>query len=173
MVEQLKESRRRKEGQRKTWVWFLLGILAVVSLGLSSCSILNSDPFAMVSGDEQLIVLLRSDEDGNYRVHYEGRDPTDLHSLHVMLGGQILHVDVQQVVILHQDKEVVLESDGTLPSNSGIAFAPDDEFDVRVTYRGQTLGGNYMYGFRIGYGEDSQEKTYDLIAEYDYAIIVE
>lgn len=173
MAEQLKERGRRKESQRKILVWFLIGILLVVSLGVSSCSIINPAPFVMVSGDEQLVVLLRNDKDGNYRVRYEGRNPTDLQSLQVMLGGQILHMDVQQVVILHQDKEVVLESDGTLPANVGIAFAPGDEFGVRVTYRGQTLGGNYMYGFRIDYGEDQQEETYDLIAEFDYAIIVE
>jgi hypothetical protein len=44
---------------------------------------------------------------------------------------------------------------------------------VQVTYLGQTLGGNYMYGFRIGYGDDPEAEPFDLIAEFDYAIIVE
>jgi hypothetical protein len=127
----------------------------------------------MVDGDEQLLVLLRNNKDGNYRVRYEGRDPTELRSLHVMLGGQILHVDVQQVVIVHNDQEIVLEPDGALPTGSQVTLDSGDEFDVIVTYIGRTLGGNYMYGFRMGYGDDPQGEPFDLIAEFDYAIIVE
>jgi hypothetical protein len=127
----------------------------------------------MLGGDEQLVVLLRNEKNGNYVVRYEGRNPAELNSLHVMLGGQILHVDVKQVVIVHNGQEVILEGDGTLPAGSQVTLAPGDELEVRVTYLGQTLGGNYMYGFRIGFGDDPQAEPWDLIAEFDYAIIVE
>jgi hypothetical protein len=150
-------------------------LAAVLILGvvLSSCSAVNPIPFVAMGGDEQLLVLLRNDKDGNYQVRYEGREPAELHSLKVMLGGQILHVDVKQVAVVHNDQEVILEGNGSLPEGSQIILAPDDEFDVRVTYLGQTLGGNYMYGFRIGYGDDPEAEPFDLIAEFDYAIIVE
>ena len=148
-------------------------IILVLGFGLTACSGLNPDPFVMVGGDEQLLVLLRNEKDGNYQVRYEGRDPTELNSVKVMLGGQILHVDVQKVIIVHNGQEVLLEPDGALPPNTQISLAPEDEFNVRVTYLAQTLGGNYMYGFRIGYGDDPQAEPFDLIAEFDYAIIVE
>ncbi|MGW8226292.1 MAG: hypothetical protein ACWGOY_11190 [Anaerolineales bacterium] len=145
----------------------LLGILLV------SCSIINPDSFAMVGGDEQLVVLLRHDQDGHYQVRFEGSKPTQLNSLQVMLGGQILHVDVARVAIIQGDQEVILEGDGTVPEGSQVIFDPDEEFEVRVTYHGQTLGGNYMYGFRMVYGDNPQAEPVDLIAEYQYAVIVE
>jgi hypothetical protein len=157
----------------KSVVWLALSTVLLVLIPLSSCSIVNPEPFAMAGGDEQLLVLLRNDKDGYYHVRYEGRQPTDLHSLHVMLGGQILHVDVVEVAIIQGENVVILEGDGTLPEGSQVVFAPDEEFEVRVTYHGQTLGGNYMYGFRIVFGDDPQAEPIDLIAEYDYAVIVE
>lgn len=139
----------------------------------TSCSIVNPTPFVHLGGDEQLLVLLRNEKDGNYQVRYEGREPVELQSLHAMLGGQILHVDVKQVAITHNVQEVILEGDGSLPEGSQIILAPNDEFNVRVTYLGQTLGGNYMYGFRIVYGDDPNADPFDLIAEFEYAIVVE
>jgi hypothetical protein len=82
-------------------------------------------------------------------------------------------VDVVEVAIIQGENGVILEGDGTLPEGSQVVFAPDEEFEVRVTYHGQTLGGNYMYGFRIVFGDDPQAEPIDLIAEYDYAVIVE
>lgn len=154
-------------------VWFLLCAFLIMSVFLGSCSALNPDPFVMVGGDEQLVVLLRGEKNGLYQVQYDGRSPAELNSLHVMLGGQILHVDIKEVTIIHNGQEVILEGNGTLPEGSQIIFEPGDEFEVRVTYLGQTLGGNYMYGFRIGFGDDPQAEPWDLIAEFDFAVIVE
>ncbi len=162
-----------RQTQFKTWIWIAFTGLLVIAVGLSSCSIINPASFEMVGGDEQVFVLLRTEEVGNYQVRYDGRDQTDLRSLKVMLGGQILHVDVQQVAILHSGQEIVLEGDGTLPKGSQVILSPGDESDVKVTYRGQTPGGNYMYGFRIDYGDNPQEEPHDLIVEFDYSIIVE
>ena len=150
-----------------------LSIILIIGYALSSCSAVSPNPFAMMGGDDQLVVLLRNEKDGNYMVRYEGRNPAELFSLHVMLGGQILHVDVKQVALIHNGQEIILEGDGTLPTGSQLILSPGDELEVRVTYLGQTLGGNYMYGFRIGFGEDPQAEPWDLIAEFDYAIIVE
>ena len=118
-------------------------------------------------------MLLRTEEVGNYQVRYDGRDQTDLRSLQVMLGGQILYVDAHQVAILQDGQEILLEGDGSLPDGSKVILSPGDEFDVKVTFLGQTTGGNYMYGFRIDYGDNPQEEPHDLIVEFDYSIIVE
>ena len=154
-------------------VWFLLCIALSLGALLGSCSAINPNPFIMMGGDEQLLVLLRNEKDGHYQVQYDGRNPAGLNSLHVMLGGQILHVDIQQVAIVHNGQEVILEGNGTLPEGSQLILAPGDEYEVRVTYLGQTLGGNYMYGFRIGFGDDPQAEPWDLVAEFDYTVIVE
>jgi len=145
----------------------------LIGLALSSCSIVNPDPFVMVGGDEQLLVLMRNDKDGSYQVRYEGNKPAELHSLHVMLGGQILHVDIVHVAIIQGENEVILNGDGTLPEGSQVILEPGEEFEVRVTFHGQTLGGNYMYGFRIVHGDDPGVGPLDLVAEYDYSVIVE
>lgn len=159
-------------GKYNFWVAVTISVL-IIGLGLSACSGFNPDPFVMVAGDEQLLVLLRNEKDGNYQVRYEGSDAAQLNSLQVMLGGQILHVDVQQVVIEQDDQEILLEPNGAVPTDTELILDSGDEFNVRVTYLAQTLGGNYMYGFRIGYGDDPGAEPFDLIAEFDYAIIVE
>jgi hypothetical protein len=75
MADQKMDREFRKGEQANTWVLFLLGILAVVSIVLSACSIISPNPFFMVSGDEQLVKkLLRSDKEGSYRARYEGRN---------------------------------------------------------------------------------------------------
>ena len=158
---------------RRAGVWLVISAVLLLSIPLSACSVVNPDPFAMVGGDEQLLVLMRNEKDGYYQVRYEGRQPSELHSLHVMLGGQILHVDVVQVAIIQGENIVILEGDGTLPQGSQVFLASGEEFEVRVTYLGQTLGGNYMYGFRTVSGDDPQAEPVDLIAEFDYAVIVE
>jgi hypothetical protein len=154
-------------------VWLVITAVLLIAIALPSCSIVNPDPFVIVGGDEQLLVLMRNDEDGYYQVRYEGQQPAELHSLHVMLGGQILHVDVVQVAIIQGENEVILKGDATLPEGSQVILEPGEEFEVRVTFHGQSLGGNYMYGFRIVHGDDSQAEPIDVTAEYDYAVIVE
>jgi hypothetical protein len=154
-------------------VWLVISAVVLVGIVVASCSVVNPDPFVMVGGDEQLLVLMRNDKDGYYQVRYEGRQPGELQSLHVMLGGQILHVDVVEVIIMQGENEVVLQGDGRLPEGSQVILEPGEEFEVRVTFHGQTLGGNYMYGFRIVHGDDPQAEPIDLVAEYDFSVIVE
>jgi hypothetical protein len=154
---------------KQRWVVFIL-VLGLLAVG---CSAINSPSFDFVSGDEELVVLIRNQKDGNYRLRYDGRAATDLQSLQVMLGGQVLHVDVGSVVAKLNGQELELESVGSLPAGSQATLNPGDEFDVQVTFYGRTLGGNYMYGFRINTGDESSSEEVDVIAEYDYVIVVE
>lgn len=169
-----KRAARPTHTRKNIDLWILVPLLLIL-LGAGGYFLLarNSVRFAMVSGEKSLVVLLRNDEQGVYRARYEGRQPVDLRSLHVMLAGQILHVDVKQVVLSYQGEEIILEPDGKLPSGMSLQLPPGAEFEVKVTFVGQSLGGNYMYGFRIGYGSGDQETLYELRAGYDYAIVVE
>jgi hypothetical protein len=155
------------------YAWLAIAVVLLFSILMASCSVVNPEPFVMLGGDEQLVVLMRNDKDGFYQVRYEGRQPTQLQSLHVMLGGQILHVDVVEVAIIQNGAEVILKGDMSIPDGSQVVFQPGEDFEVRVTFHGQSLGGNYMYGFRIVYGDDPEAEPVELIAEYDYAVIVE
>lgn len=170
----VKRSSRSAGSDKGIYLWILVPIILII-LGVSGYFYFtrSSVRFAMVSGEKSLVVLIRNDEQGVYRVRYEGRQPIDLRSLHVMLAGQILHVDVKQVVISYQGQEITLEPNGKLPAGAMLELAPGAEFDVRVTFLGQSLGGNYMYGFRIGYNRGDREAQYELKAGYDYAIVVE
>lgn len=155
-------------------LWIIVPIILIL-LGTGGYLLLarNSVKFTMVSGEKSLVVLIRNEKQGVYRARYEGRQPLDLRSLHVMLAGQILHVDVKQVVLSYQGQELVLGADGKLPPGATLKLPPGAEFEVKVTFLGQSLGGNYMYGFRIGYGKEDQPALYELKAGYDYAIVVE
>jgi hypothetical protein len=60
-----------------------------------------------------------------------------------------------------------------MPEGSELVLQPGDVFDVQITFRGQTLGGNYLYGFEIGFLEGARERIVQLVLDYDYAIVVE
>jgi hypothetical protein len=155
------------------WGWVAIGALFVLAIAVFIWWIQNRQAFSIQGGDEQLLVLLRSEKQGNYQVRYEGRQPVELQSLQVMLEGRVLHVDVVQVAVVQGDQEVVLAGDGSLPAGREIRLEPGDEFQVRVSFRGQTLGGNYIFGFRIGYQSGERLRTYDLNLEHGFAVFVE
>ena len=60
----------------KSVVWLAISTVLLVLIPLSSCTIVNPEPFTMAGGDEQLLVLLRNDKDGNYQVRLRG-SPTN------------------------------------------------------------------------------------------------
>lgn len=162
----------KEVSRRAPWIWIGIGVLVLVALGGFLWWQQTRPAFGMELGSRELLVLLRNDQEGMYRLRYDGGYPVDLSMLKVMLGGTIVHVDVQQVALVHDGQETVLERDGRLPDGERIQLRPGDTFDVKVTFRGRTVGGNWLYGFRIGYLLGERERTYDLELKYDYALIV-
>ncbi len=158
--------------RRYTWVWIVVGVLMLAVAAFFLMQGLSSEPFVLLEGEEELLVLIRNDEEGVYRAQYAGRKPVDIESLQVMLAGQVLHVDVKEVALIREGQEVILKGDGTLPPGTQFNLKQDEAFDVRVTFLGQSIGGNYMYGFRIDYGDGGKTKAYELVLDFDYAIIV-
>jgi hypothetical protein len=178
MLDQAKSKKSQKSLSRSKargslWMWIIIGVVIIsAAVGLFWWS-QNQKPFSLVEGNPQLVVLIRSDRESVYQLRYDGRQPVNLQTLKVMLAGQVLHVDVRQVTMVHDDQEYVLAGDGSLPAGSELILEPGEEFDVHVNFRGQTLGGNYLYGFEIGYLAGERERTVRLVLDYDYAIIVE
>jgi hypothetical protein len=156
----------------KRLIMVLVVAIFVLAVGLVIYRVQAQPAFSIQAGDRELLILLRNDQEGFYRLKYDGSRPIELQSLKVMLHGQIIHLDVQQVAIVVDGEQVILARDGSLPEGRQVALQPGDTLEVRVTYRGQTVGGNYLYGFRIGYESGGRTGTYDLELKYDYALIV-
>jgi hypothetical protein len=155
------------------WAWVIAALFIIGAVFLWYWQTSERNVFQIVGGEKSLLVLLRNEKSGEYTLRYVGRKPAQLESLKVMLGGEILHMDVMEVVVNHQGEEYVLSRVGKVPPGTAITLNPGDEFTVRVTFLGQTLGGNYLYGFRLGYSLDGRARTYDLMLEYEYAVFVE
>ena len=159
---------------RIPWIWLVAGALVLVAIVALVWQTQTRAAFVLQDGQEELLVLIRNDASGIYQVQYRGRQPVQLQWIKPMLAGQILHVDVREVAVSKDSAEGVLEQPaGTLPEAQEISLQPGDVFNIRVTVRGQSIGGNYLYGFRIGYQDGGGEQTFELVMDFDYAIIVE
>jgi hypothetical protein len=172
---QKKPSIPRSEQQNRgnIWIWIGVILIAVLAAAVLIYRSQQGDRFSIVSGEKQILVLLRNEKSSDYRLRYQGRQPIDLNAVKVMLAGQVLHVDVKPVVLVKDGQELQVQPDGSLPPGTVLHLEPDDEFAVRVTYLGQTLGGNYLYGFKLGYSQDGRERAEDLVMQYDYEVIVQ
>lgn len=147
-----------------------IGLLVVAFFAWNA---VTAPRFVLKEGKKDLLVLIRDEEEGIYRLKYDGRKPVQLQSLQVMLAGQVLHVDLKQVVLRRAEQMVILEQPkGTLPAGTNFTLNPGDEFEVQILFHGQSIGGNYLYGFRIDYTQGNRDDTYDLILEYEYSIVV-
>lgn len=166
-----------KNGDRKRQlplVWIALALVVLVGAAIYFFGIRSQVAFQLQEGQQDLLVLIRNQNEGTYQVLYQGREPVQLDSLKVILGGQILHIDVVQVTVQYQGQEVVLnQPGGELPSGEPITIQPGDSFTTKIIFRGQSLGGNYFKGFRVGYSTDGQSTTYDMEVGDDYAIVVQ
>lgn len=156
------------------WIWLVAGVLVLVAIVALVWQTQTRAAFVLQDGQDELLVLIRNDASGVYQVQYRGRQPVQLQSIKPMLAGQILHVDVREVAVSKDSAEVVLEQPaGALPEAHEISLQPGDAFNIRLTLRGQSIGGNYLYGFRIGYQDGGSEQTFELVMDFDYEIIVE
>jgi len=90
----------------------------------------------------------------------------------VMLAPETLHVSVTEVALVRGDEEVVLEKTSIVPEGTKFTLQPGDIFDVRVTFLGRTIGGNWLYGFRINYDDGGGLETTELVMGFEYGIVV-
>jgi hypothetical protein len=76
------------------------------------------------------------------------------------------------VVLVKGDKEVVLEKTNVIPEGTQLTLQPGDIFDVKITFLGRTIGGNWLYGFRINYNDGGGSETTELVLGFENAIVV-
>lgn len=157
---------------RNLWVGILILVVVVVAAYLIWQS-QTRNQFQFQSGEQSLVVLLRSDKDGTYVLKYTGSQLAQIEGMQVMMAGEILHVDIEQVSLSLQGQQVVLENN-RIPEGQQFSLAPQQTFDVTITFSGQTLGYNYVYGFQIDYRQDGRADTASVVDEdFNYAVIVE
>lgn len=170
-----KSSGTGSRGSSSTTTWIVLAFSAVILVAIAFFiwqKNSNNVEFVLVKGDESLLVLLRDEEKGMYTLQYNGSKPIELENMLVMLAPETLHVSVTEVALVRGDEEVVLEKTNIVPEGTQFTLQPGDIFDVRVTFLGRTIGGNWLYGFRINYDDGGGLETTELVMGFEYAIVV-
>lgn len=170
-----KSSKSGSRGGSSIATWIVLAFSALILVAIAFFiwqRISNNVEFVLVKGDESLLVLLRNEEKGMYTLQYNGSKPIELENLLVMLAPETLHISVTEIALIRGDEEVVLEKTNIVPEGTQFTLQPGDNFDVRVTFLGRTIGGNWLYGFRINYDDGSGLETTELVMGYEYAIVV-
>lgn len=156
----------------------LLLLLAVlmISVLLASCNT-DQSRFEFFAGDESVIVLLREDDLGTYQVRYIGSQPAQIRNIQTMIAGEILHVDVEQVRVVTENHDIVLV-DNNVPEGQALQVNPQDVLEMQVTFSGQSIGYNYLHGFRINFDVEGENLTEDVVDPevpdgYQYLVAVE
>jgi hypothetical protein len=158
-------------------LWAGVGVAALVFIAVAVLVWQRTSfPFTFVSGEEQVIVILRNTAETEYEFQYTGNQPVALERVIVQLESpQItLHVAVEQVTAIVGGQEVVLDDAGRVPEGTQLLVQPDEVFKVRITYYGDTIGAHYVYGFRLGYEANGvyNEDTMN-IKDREYIVSVE
>ena len=150
----------KQRAPRTRFGWIGLGALALVLLlGYLVYQNQQAHLFTLERGDKALVILLRDTQDGVYTVRYNGRRPVDITGVQTMLAGEILHMDVEAVSLEDSTRQVVVVDN---QAETPFRVQPGATFRVRVTFSGQTLGYNYLYGFRLTYtGGSGAPRTFD------------
>ncbi len=144
---------------RPVWIGLVV-LLGVVLLAYLFYRNRQTHLFTLTQGDESLLILLRDTEDGVYTVQYNGRQPVEITGVQTMLAGEILHMDVEAVTLEGDTQQIaVVENQAEQP----FRVSPGGTFRVRVTFSGQTLGYNYLYGFRLTYTGGGTPRTFDAV----------
>lgn len=161
---------------RPRFIGLLILTLVLFGLLVAGCST-DQNQFEFIAGEEAVIVLLRGEETASYRVRYTGNQPAEIQNVQTMIAGEILHVDVEQVRMINQDTDVVLV-DNNVPEGQVFQVQPQDEIEFQVTFSGQSIGYNYLHGFRINFNIENTNLTFDVVdpevpETYQYLIAVE
>ncbi len=128
--------------------------------------------FTLTQGDEALVILLRDTQDGVYTLQYNGRQPVEITGVQTMLAGEILHMDVEGVSLESDSQQVAVVQNQV---EEPFRVQPGETFQVHVTFSGQTLGYNYLYGFRLTYtGGGGTPRTFDALdKDFRFLLTVE
>jgi hypothetical protein len=156
--------------------FLLLGVGAVAVLSIIVAIVIwqrTAIPIEFLGGDEAPIVLLGNPYETRYEFRNTSDKPLSVDRFVPMLKGQFIYVDVEEVRLQVGDQEAVMEVGGRIPAGESFVVAPGGAFEVFVTYMGQELGGNQVFGFRIAYTVDGSTVESDLQIEEGYGVYVE
>jgi len=132
-------------------------------------------PFELTGGETNPLVLLRNETVVNYEFTYTGSSPGTLERLIPRIQlyqGQVLVADVQEIWVEIDGEQVVLE-EGYFPEGVSLELQPGETFQIGVSYLGQELGWNRIYGFRIQYSINGRSVDGELRLTDDYYVFVE
>lgn len=163
-----------KNPSRMLWI----GIGAAVVLFVVIAFIVsrgNKSPFEMTGGDTNPLVVLRNETTVYYQFEFKGGRPVELTRVIPriqLFQDQVMTVDVQAIALRTADGDIPLK-DGYFPEGESLALQPGDTFEIGVTYLGQELGWNRIYGFKLQYTQAGQSFESELELTDDYYVFVE
>lgn len=157
----------------KTLFWVGLAIVLVLAVAAVTVWRPASSPFSLTKGEVNVMVVLRNTRTAEYTLTYEGKQPVTLERVLPMLQGQTLHMDVKEMEVEAGAQVYPVDNTGGLVAEAPLVLGKGDSFRVRITFLGQSLGVNVLYGFRLGYQEGGQSTTFDLILKDQYTVFVE
>ena len=157
----------------KTLFWVGIAIVLVVAAAAVVVWRTTDSPFSLTKGDVNVMVVLRNTRTAEYTLTYEGKQPVTLERVLPMMQGPTLHTDVNEIQVQVGDQVYPVDNAGELVAEAPVVLGKGDSFQVRITFLGQSLGANVLYGFRLGYQEGGQSTTFDLILKDQYTVFVE
>jgi hypothetical protein len=152
------------------WV-FIVAMIGVIVFALYQQTQTRAS-LSFIGGDEAVVVLLRTTEQGSYILRNDSSQVVQITNLQAMLAGEILHVDVVESHLIKGDQSMRLIQ-GNLPAGEVFDVQPGETFTVQLSMLGQTLGHNYVYGFRVAYEDQRGSRTEEVIDEFSYVVVVE
>ena len=163
----------KSEGINRLWIVAFVVILAVLAGIIWQSQ--AARVFTILEGQGRVLVLIRSQEEVEYRLRYIGRQPVSLQrvQLNYKAGPDLtIFSDVTTMSLELGDQVVVLDELGSVPAGSSFELQPQDEFVLRITYHGRQLGSNRLDSFWLTYLRDGSEKRFELTLP-DTVIVVE
>lgn len=161
-------------GSKLLWIGVGAAVLLFVLIALFVAS-RSGIPFEMTGGEVNPIVVLRNENTIYYEFSYTGESPATLQRFIPRIQlyqDQVIVADVQGVSIVYNGEEIVLD-DGSVPEGTDLTIAPGATFQVGVTFLGQEIGWNRIYGWRVQYTVAGEAVDGELELKDDYYIFVE
>lgn len=152
------------------WV-FLVALVGLVAFMIYQ-QMQARTTLAFIDGDEAVVVLIRNMDIGTYTLRNDSSQTVRITNVQAMLAGEIIHVDVVESRLSNGAQDLRL-SQGDLPEGENLEVQPGETFDVQLTFLGQTLGFNYVYGFRVTFEDQRGSRVEEVIDEFSYLVVVE
>ncbi len=158
----VKKKKSQPQGSR-TWLWVGLGLILLLAWIVWQSQ--AARVFSLVEGGGDILVLIRGEEQTSFRIKYTGSQPINLQRIQLkFITGQDLavHADVTQMALVAGEQNVSLDAEGSVLAGEQFTLQPGDEFEIQMTFSGQSLGPNRLEALLITYLRGTRQRVFTL-----------